>query len=336
MNQLLVYRCILIITFIAGSCLLYSCKDSEHYDITGDTENRVYLPVGSYTVNAYNKYVFSVTHTPAGSIGQNIGAATPVMCTHPASADLKVSFSVNKSLVDTYNAEKGTNYSQLPDGMVDFNTMELTIPQGQLSSADFLEFSIPAAKYSQLTDSAYLMPLEINSVAGTGKATVSSNRNVVYLMIRTSQTNVYSNTVAGDMVGTLISPRSGWSATLNADLGYGSLSNMFDGRTNTYWYVTPAKRVALTVNLNNTYPTIRGIRIHSYSTTYGLTSIRVSTSTDGNSWTSQGSASLSTVAAYQYIKFYSSVSARYIKLEVEGWKSASYVIMSEFDVYTSN
>ncbi|WP_420477420.1 DUF1735 domain-containing protein, partial [Noviherbaspirillum sp. ST9] len=134
MNQLLVYRCILIITFIAGSCLLYSCKDSEHYDITGDTENRVYLPVGSYTVNAYNKYVFSVTHTPAGSIGQNIGAATPVMCTHPASADLKVSFSVNKSLVDTYNAEKGTNYSQLPDGMVDFNTMELTIPQGQLSS----------------------------------------------------------------------------------------------------------------------------------------------------------------------------------------------------------
>ncbi len=336
MNQKLVYKYLFIIILIAGSSQFYSCKDDEQFDFPGDNMNRVFFPIENYTVNTYDRYVFSVKHTPLGSSGDQITIATPVRSAQAVSADVRVSLAIDNSLTEAYNAAKGTNYSRIPDGMVDLNTGQLTIRLGQQSSADSLKFSVSAEKYSQLTDSAYLVPLAITSVAGADNAAVSSNRNILYIVIRTSQTNVYDNTVLNDMTGSLLSDRSGWSATLNASLDYGTFSNMFDGRTNTYWYISPSKKVSLAVDLNNTYPGITGIRIHTSSTTYALTAVTISTSADGNSWIPQGLATLSASSAYQYIKFYSPVSARYIKLDIEGWRSATYIRMAEFDVYTSN
>jgi hypothetical protein len=136
------------------------------------------------------------------------------------------------------------------------------------------------------------------------------------------------------MVGTLMTPRTAWKATLDATPNSGALTNLFDGKTNTYWYVTPAKEVNLTVNLGSAASNITGIRLHSYSTSYSMTSAVVYTSLDGTNWTSQGLAFLSTASSYQYIKFYSPISsAQYIKLDINGWKSGTYVIMAEFDVY---
>ncbi|HEY4784392.1 MAG TPA: discoidin domain-containing protein, partial [Bacteroidales bacterium] len=169
-------------------------------------------------------------------------------------------------------------------------------------------------------------------ISNNNNAAVSVNQNTAYVIINTVLTNCYKSPVLTDMVGTLITTRTSWTGTIDVTLTSGTISRMFDGKTSTYWYVNPAKECNVTVDLSAVTTGITGLRIHSYSTNYSLTSIAVYSSSDGSNWTSQGIATLSTATVYQYIKFYLPIDARYIKLDVKGWKSA-YVIMSEFDVY---
>jgi hypothetical protein len=96
-----------------------------------------------------------------------------------------------------------------------------------------------------------------------------------------------------------------------------------------------SKKSTLTLDLAIAYTNITGIRIHTWDTEYGLTNINVSSSNDGTNWTLQGSAALATGDIYQYIKFYSAISSRYIKLEITGW-SSNYVDIAEIDVFTKN
>ena len=138
------------------------------------------------------------------------------------------------------------------------------------------------------------------------------------------------------MTGTLIAARTGWSATLDAVPSSGALANMFDARTNTNWYLTPAKVSNLIVNMGVQNTGITGIRIHTSTTTYYLTSANIYTSNDGVTWAPQGAARFSIINAYQYVKFYSPVSARYIRMEITGWRSTSAttrIMLTEFDVY---
>ncbi|MGV8094546.1 MAG: BT_3987 domain-containing protein [Mangrovibacterium sp.] len=322
------------ILIVAG--ILSACNEDIQYDVTGDPVNRVFLNVGNYTVNSYNSFSFLITHTPVGSFGDPVTAKFPVHCTLEATAETRVTLEPDNSQVDTYNAQNNTGYKALPNGLAELSTSVLTINRGELASSDSVTISIPGDKFSQLTEAAgYVLPVKITAINNTNNTAISSNLNTVYLIIKTRETNCYDSPVAGDMVGTLISGRSAWSATLDVNPSSGTLSRMFDGGTNTYWYVNPAKRCVLTVNLAAVYTGITGIRIHSYNASYALTSVVVSTSNDGENWNLQGTAKLSIASAYQYIKFYSPVNARYIRLDITGWRSASYVILSEFDVYTA-
>ena len=80
---------------------------------------------------------------------------------------------------------------------------------------------------------------------------------------------------------------------------------------------------------------ITGIRIHTSSTANAITSAMVSTSINGVDWVSQGTATLSIASAYQYFKFYSPVTARYIRIDILGWRS-TLLFLTEFDVYQAN
>jgi hypothetical protein len=316
--------------FFLSVLVLNSCTKEATTTITGDTVNRVFVKTPTSYINLYK---FSIIHTPVSELG-TVLISFPARSTMAAPSDVKVSFQVDNSLISAYNTANGTNFSQIPDSLLTLVNTQLTIPKGAYSSVDSLSMSITNKRLHYLPDPGYILPIKITSISTVPNTVISTNENIVYVVINTSSTNCYNTPLIGDMVGTLITPRTAWTATLDATLNSGALTNMFDAKTNTYWFVSPAKEVNLTVNLGSAVSNITGIRIHSYSTSYSLTSAVVYTSIDGTTWTSQGIANLSTASSYQYIKFYSPIaSAKYIKLDVKSWKSGSYVIMAEFDVY---
>jgi len=316
--------------FFLTVLVLNSCTKEATTTITGDTVNRVFVKTPTSYINFYK---FSVIHTPVSDLG-TVLIAFPARTTLATTSDLKVSFQVDNSLISAYNTAHGTTLSQIPDSLLTLVNMQLTIPKGNYSSVDSLSMSITNKRLHYLPDPGYILPIRITSISESPNTVISTNENIVYVVINTSSTNCYNSPLLADMVGTLITPRTAWTATLDATLNSGTLTNLFDAKTTTYWYVTPAKEVNLTVNLGSAVSNITGIRTHSYSTSYSLTSVLVYTSLDGTTWTSQGIATLSTASSYQYIKFYSPIaSAKYIKIDVKSWKSGTYVIMAEFDVY---
>ena len=308
--------------------LLNACSEKTEYDITGNSTNKVYVNTETSYVNNYK---LSVVHTPVSDVG-NITESFPVRCTHEAVADLTVTFAVDNSLIDAYNSTKSTTYSAVPDGLVVLSNNGLTIPKGEVVSSDSLTISIPNNMLSQLTGSGYVIPIRISNISNTSNTAISSNQSIVYLVITTSWSNCYDSPLIGDMVGTLITPRTSWSATLDATLVSGTLPQMFDGSTTTYWRINPIA-FNLVVNLATQYTNITGIRTNSNSTSYDLTQVQVYSSTDGTTWVYQGIPLLSRANAYQYIKFYSPITAKYLKIEAVTWYSTSRVYMAEFDVY---
>lgn len=312
-----------------------ACSDDENYDFEGDNTNRVYVNVGNYTVNSYNGYSFSVIHTPVGSFGDDVRVSFPVRCTIGASTDTRVTLEIDNAKVDTYNATSHADYSAIPSDLIEVEASTLTIPKGELSSSDSLTVLIPGGNFAQLTEAGYVLPIRITAINDAGNTVISTNLNTVYVVVKTAQTNVYASPVLADMVGTFLTGRSSWTATLDAALDRGALPDMFDGSTGSYWRVTPPKKCELTVDMTAEQANITGIRLHSQGTTYSFRTMDVYTSVDGSTWESQGAATLSTSTSYQYIKFYSPVTARYFKFVITGWRSTASLRMAEFDVYAN-
>lgn len=319
-----------ILLILAG--FLMACEDEIHYDVTGDPINRVFVNVENNTLRNYNGYAFSLTHTPVGSFGDVIQATFPLRCTLEATESTQAKFEKDNSLIDSFNAKHNTNYKPIPDGFVELSADNLTILKGKMISSDSLTVSIPSNKYAQLTESGYVLPIRISALNTSPQTAISSNMNTVYLVIKTLSTNCYDSPLVNDMVGTLITPRTSWSATLDVPLVSGSLNQMFDGNVNSYWRVAP-EAFNLVVDLQISVSGITGIRINTNRTNYDLTQVIVYSSEDGISWVNQGAPTLSLVNTYQYVKFYSPITARYLKINAIGWRSTSRIYIAEFDVY---
>jgi hypothetical protein len=332
MRNLKIYSKTCASILVLAICMLSACKSDEQFDFEGDGTNRVYFNTENYTVNNYNAYLFPVIHTPAGSLG-NVNAAFAIKSTLEAPADIKVKYVVDYSLIDSYNAANGTQYVKLPDGLLTMGATELTIPQGRLATSDSVKVAVPADKLSQLTAPGYIVPFKITSTSDG--AQISANQNTAYLVIKTTVTNAYNSPVLADMTGALIASRTGWTATLDPAITSGALANLFDARTNTNIILNPAKVSKLTVDMASARTKISGVRFHTNSTTYAITSAAISTSTDGVTWTPQGTATVSIASAYQYVKFYTPVTARYIRLEFLAWRSTQ-LVFTEFDVYQNS
>ncbi|MEE4213833.1 MAG: DUF1735 domain-containing protein, partial [Bacteroidales bacterium] len=264
-------------TLIAASsilmlCILSSCSEDIEYDITGDTANKVYINTHTSYVN---KYQLNVIHTPVGSLGE-ISARFPARCTQEAGASIRVNFEIDNSLVDIYNETNSTGYSQVPGGLAQLSSSSITIPQGALASSDSLEISIAGDDLEQLVDEAYLIPVRISSVEDGGGVALRTNLNTVYLIISTIVTNCYDRPGEDDMEGAIVEDRSAWTAEMDIPVNLGSLDRLFDGNTRRYGGVY-SQECNLTVNLGALYNDISGIRLHTYSRNYGITSAVVYT-----------------------------------------------------------
>ncbi len=335
MNISTVLRYFLVLLALGSSFMILSCDDDKSYDVVGDPSNIVYINMQEWSsINTpKNSLAFNVLHTPIGEVGK-VSAKISVRSTKPMGKTVTVQAKLDNSLVETYNTTYKTSYATIPDGIVKVSNEMVSIAEGKFLSGDSVLISVDSAKLATLTEPVYLIPVRLVSTSDA-KIKISSDYNTAYVLINRSVTNLYNSPVAADMTGTLLTGKTLWSASLNVAFS-NAITRLLDGSTSTYCLISPAQPCALTVDMKNEYSGITGIRLHSYSTSYSITSANILTSNDGNEWTSQGTAALSISTAYQYVKFFAPVTVRYIKVDIKGYRSSTYLVLAEVDVYRTN
>jgi hypothetical protein len=305
---------------LLGISLLQSCSDDETYDVMGSAENKVYINTQSWNpVNApKNSMVFNVTNTPAGSIianAEKIEIRFGVQCTHPATTDILVKFELDNSLITS-------GYNAFPEGVTrSMDKTELIIPKGATMSSDSITISVSNDDLDLLTVGQYMAPVKIVSVTN---AKVSDNLTDAYLLVKTTYTNCIDQ--AASASGTAAA-RTGWKATVN---GADQANKLFDNSRNTYFY---GSNFTLEVDLGAVHENITGLVMDYYSQSYSMGSADIYTSdTDTDHYELQGSPTFPRNTP-QYVQFYKTVKARYVKIVVTSGASTSGVAVTEFNVY---
>ncbi|TJZ60649.1 DUF1735 domain-containing protein [Sphingobacterium olei] len=304
--------------------LISACSDKEQFDVTGDTVNRIFVNTQSGYVN---DITYNIIHTPIGNMGDEIKLKVPVSATKPTSSDVKVSFTVDPTLLDTYNSMNQTGYQTVPANLLEIEGQELTITSGRMSSTDSLYIHIP--NVSTLTESAYLIPVRIQTISGAENSEISSNLNTILIRIHTRSTNVYDGPTS--VPGTLINDRTGWVATVNPSPTAGSASNMFTTSSQQHWTLSPSVPCDITVDMVTEKSEIQGIRMVS-ANNYRLSQVETFTSHNGSDWISQGVSAVAN-SNNQFIRFYSPVTARYLRVSVSGWQNNNNIRVIQYHIY---
>lgn len=321
------------IFFVAAFVVAFSmqsCDDDESADIRGATENKVYLTIQEWApVSApQNSAPFAVVNTPIGAVVQNadkLEAKFPVHCTHPSPNAVEVKLGVDNALLED-------GYLALPDGVtVTLNNASLTIPAGEKSSIDSVSVSISDADLAVLDPGTYMVPVKIISATN---AELSTNLQAAYVLITVTASNIQSHAGQNDIEGDLID-NSDWSGTVNYTLRTGPVERMFTTQTNRYWRVdSGSDTFDFEVDMISEQSNITGIRMHTSNQNYNIVRLSVESSKDGDTWTSHGEGELS-FGTYQYVKFYESFEARYLKITVLQRRHSTQVRMARFEVYTN-
>lgn len=152
--------------------LLTACSDDEAvdpYDL-----NYVYI----YSPNpSDNNLEYKANGTFITSIEEEC-VVNPVRCTKPAPADLTVQLAIDPSLVESYNAAHGTNYTLLQAAKLVNST--LVIKAGAYTSEQSLRVSYTDLSEFRNGTEHYILPIAITSVEGSG-VTVSQTTGHIFL-----------------------------------------------------------------------------------------------------------------------------------------------------------
>lgn len=303
--------------------ILQACSD-EKYDITGSTENKVFINTQSWSpIDIPNGIVYNITKTPLSTSLDNaekIETKFVVRCTNPASSDIRVQLEYDESLILP-------SYSPLPGGIsLVMDKNELIIPQGATVSKDSITLSAEGA-LELFEAGQYMAPVKVISADNASL----SNQIVTSILVKSVFNNIENG--ATSLPGTAIT-RTGWTATM----GGSDASNIFDGNNSSYSTGSTLPLV-LEVDMQSLQDNIIGIRLQNQSRNYCMTSANVYIrESESDEYKLQGIASLSrpsNSSPYpQHIRFIGKVNARYIKLEILSFYSTtSPVRLSEFMPY---
>lgn len=321
---------------VAATYLLTSCGDDIHYDIVGDPVNRVFV---NTQTNNVNNYVFTVTHTPASIIGDEVTVQFPVRSTLPATADIQVTFSVDNGLVNEYNEAHNTNYREISTEAVTLENNILTIASGHTSSSDSLSISVGNRSIFTVGES-YLLPLRITNVSGTGGEEISNNLSTVYILVNTDWTNVYTTPQTSIPEAILVtnanSDWSGWSAMATPVPTGGNISNMFTTTTsgnanNNAWTVSPATQLDIEIDMGDIFQSISGFSWVT-ANNFRPMSTEVYVSRDAQEWTFQGTVPLS-AANTQFIRFFDKVEGKHLRFRILTWQNNQGIRIFRFNLW---
>lgn len=164
---------VLFAPIVVGMVLFVGC-DNKDYSNTSPFDNVVYLDVAEL------KDVSNFTFNRTIESGQKELSALLV---RPASEDINVGINVDPSLVDTYNARLGANYTILDAKYYKLSSTQAVIPQGGISSKPV---TIDFSGLTELEiDAGYLLPVTINQVSG-GIGTLGGSKTICYVVRRSS------------------------------------------------------------------------------------------------------------------------------------------------------
>lgn len=328
----------IIVSFLTVIVVVFqSCSKKETYDVTGDTETRIFINSEgrSSLANLKNSFTYTIEHTVEGSTSNaDIQAKFPVLSTKPVSSAVTVNAEIDNSLVTAYNAANNTSYQTLPNGFATLTKMSATIAEGSSISSDQILVSIDQAKFAALTAPAYLIPVKLSSISNSS-AKISTNYQTAYIVINTKEVLIKPNVAATGMFGSLVTNYSAWGITASATPNTGTATQMFDNNTTTRWGFS-THPLTITADMMET-KTIGGLRLFAYRAATGFlfSNVVVYASNDGINYTELGTAtnaSMINASGYQYIGFYKTVQARYIRLALT-WTSTSQRGISEMGVY---
>ncbi len=319
-----------LLSLILSVSVFCGCSSDE------ETGTPIKIFVSNYDVPS-NIITSDVAITPGGPvIITDLEEKFPCRTTRPVAGATTVTLGIDNSLVDKYNQENGTSYLPLPAQALKLENTQLHLSAGNAITSDSV--SIATDDLSTLEgDKVYMAPLTILS-SNNGDCVTSSNRGTLYLVVNAIKTNCRNAPLAGEMSSlTLVTTKTGWSGTIVSDPQFtGNASVLFDGNTSSTTsrvYLTGYKSFDLTVDLGQTYNGITGLQLYTYSSTaYRIRTMDVYSSTDGTNFRLEGKANVSTLTTNQYVKFFSPINARYIRVN-NITIGSSYFYLYEFWIF---
>ena len=148
--------------------------DNKDYSNASPFDNVVYLDAAEL------KDVSNFSFNRTIETGQREISA---LLARPAGEDINVGINVEPSLVDTYNARLGTNYTILDAKHYKLSAQQTVIPKGKTSSKPV------TIDFNELTgleiDASYLLPVTISQVSG-GMNTLGGSKTICYVIRRSS------------------------------------------------------------------------------------------------------------------------------------------------------
>lgn len=325
------YKKYVLHSLLAVICTLgiLSC-DGETFDVEGNPNALFFVKL-----NSTNSLKFKIINTPVSSSGDKIEVKVPVRSTRPAQGDVKVTASVNSSLVESYNSSNGTEYVAFPEGLVNITKATVTIAAGSYISADSLLLEVPESKYKELEGADYLLPLKISQASNGRPAAVENS--TIWIVVNCEYREIKDNMEESEIEGARVEEaRSGWTASspvLTADF-----SSIFDSDINTGVEFN-GNGASLIIDLQNSH-VLTGF-CYNEKGTYGatITSLNVELSEDMETWNNLGKAtSMSEKDNYKIVGFYPGKEhrARYIKLSDIQWRYGEYFgyNFKEFSIYS--
>lgn len=304
-------------------CIMSSCNNDDELN---SKELKVYISTGFPN----NQLPGSITQTPVGDKGDMI-LQIPVQATRPVVAQTQVSLTVDASLIESYNATNSTNYKLLPAESYKMNTTT-TIDEGQQRATEPIKVEITNSRLLDPT-TVYILPVKVTNLSSTDKGiSISSNFSTVYVVYKVGFNNVDPDATSPD--GTELDRTTMQINDENSDV----TESLKDNDFNTFWF-SPGNPV-LTIDMKENV-SIKGFKcapmyIADYMYYGDLGTISsIESSLDGVTWQPQGSAKLPYVGGaasepqFQAVKFYGSVSCRYLRLTVTS-TNMYYIGMSEF------
>lgn len=325
---------------LAGALSLASCNDDDTFDVYGNPDNLVFAPDNS--TNA------TVVQTPVGTFG-SLNFATQAQCNQKAAGDITVNFSIDNSLIDAYNEEKGTSYIAIPDGALVLTNSILTIPQGAYTSSEkfTINFTEDVTALATIDNEAgYLVPVVIESCSGAGSKKAESVKSTSYIAISVSHEVIDGSATQDDRKGSLVSDRSAWSVEVLQGSANGTLADWFDDNASSQATVSNSGSdpAIFIVDLGREYA-FDGIKAYTY-TDYGwggwntgsLNKSNIYISSDKSTWTSVGTTGGGSWSGVEFVGFYGAIKARYIKVEqpkVNSYYDPEFNC-GDFNIYATN
>ena len=321
--------------FLFGAAVLSGCGEDENYDVDGIAYTRAFFD------RAKSVSEGKVLSTPVGVI-TSFSEKVLVKTTSPAQVTTKVTVSIDNSLIAVYNAAHGTNYAQLPDGILQLENPILTIPAHASQSADTLKLSIDDRAAASLdNEDGYLAPIVISSV-DNGSIRPSSDAAVRYMKVDFMKTTSLINDNPENCLGS-VAPIPSLTCIEATNLDpmefQGLAADSWDAQWN---FLSDEEESASFVIDFGAVHKLGGFYIESYV----LKNAYVETSTDKAGWTEVGNTSehkayenydpITDENLNEYV-LYAPVQARYLRatltLDSSGWAWNYYKCILSISVY---